>query len=625
MFSYTLPDWLHSVYHNSSATYVSNPNPALNDTVTVQLRVGTDTPIRKLFLRTFPDGEQALTPMTLIEGEDSFSMWQAPLPINQPHVHYRFIIEAEDGVWAYTAAGATASLPLDNTDFQILADYHSPTWLKTAVFYQIFPDRFHNADPSTNPQPDEFEFNGHRPQTYAWGQTPDADQLFPIVFYGGDLPGITEKLDYIQALGINALYLNPIFTAHSNHKYDVADYHNVDAHFGGNEALVQLRHALSQRHMRYMLDIVPNHCGYWHPWFQTAQQDPLSAEADFFTFSQRPDDYATWLGVWTLPKLNYRSATLRQRMFAADDAIFKQWLQPPYSADGWRVDVANMLGRQGDIQIGTEVVVGIRHAVKETNPDAYLLGENFFDATASLQGNEWDGVMNYAGLAIPLLAWLRGLKQGAIGLKDSIVSPAPWPTAALAKTWQNYLASVPWAVALQQFNLLNSHDTPRLRTELGENDALQRLAAIVQFTFPGVPCLYYGDEIGMVEDPHLHQRGCMIWDESQWNQDLLTFYKELIRLRQETAVLQTGGFQILAVEPDTIAYQREGENGRFLIIAHRHTTPRPAAFLTVDHGGIANGTRFVEQFSGQELTVENGRLKLPPHPQGATMWRNGDI
>ncbi|NHZ72161.1 MAG: maltodextrin glucosidase, partial [Aquificales bacterium] len=345
-------------------------------------------------------------------------------------------------------------------------------------------------------------------------------------------------------------------------------------------------------------------------------------EADFFTFHKRPDDYASWLGVWLLPKLNYRSPELRRRMFEADDAIFKQWLQPPYSADGWRVDVANMLGRQGDIQIGTEVVENVRQAVKETNPDAYLLGENFFDGTASLQGNEWDSIMNYSGLAIPLLAWLRGFNQGTFAQQERIISPVPWPTAALAQTWQQYLAAVPWRIALQQFNILNSHDTPRLRTEVGENDALHRLAAIVQFTFPGIPCLYYGDEIGMVEDEHLHQRGCMIWDETQWNEDLLAFYKELIRLRQETAVLQTGGFQILAVEQDTIAYQREGENGRFLIIAHRHSSPRPEMPLPVAHGGIADGTRFVEQFSGQEAIVQNGTLLLPALPQGATMWRN---
>jgi alpha-glucosidase len=617
----TLPDWLKTVNHNSSATYVSNPSPSLNETVIVKIRIGVEAPIRKVYLRTFPDGEQEITPMAQVDENALFSLWQAPMPINQSNAHYRFILEADDGVWAYTAAGPTAALPLDNTDFQILADYHSPAWLETAVFYQIFPDRFNNGEPSTDPQPDEFEFRGHRPQTFPWGEPPDPDQPFPIVFYGGDLPGITEKLDYIQDLGVNALYLNPIFTAHSNHKYDVTDYHNVDSHFGGNEALVALRQALSQRHMRYILDIVPNHCGYWHPWFQTAQQDPDAPEADFFTFYKRPDDYYSWLGVWMLPKLNYRSHELRRRMYEADDAVFKQWLQPPYSADGWRVDVANMLGRQGDIQMGTELVEGIRQAVKTTNPDAYLIGENFFDATTTLQGNEWDGIMNYSGLAIPLLAWLRGYYQGALGLDGAVTSPVPWPTAALAQTWQQYLASVPWRIALQQFNLINGHDTRRLRTEVGENDALQKLAAIVQFTFPGIPCLYYGDEIGMVEDEHLHQRGCMIWDESQWHHDLLAFYKELIKLRKETAVLQTGGFQILAVEPDTIAYQREGENGRFLIIAHRASTPRPAGELHVSHGGIADGTHFVEHFSKREAIVKNGALPLPALPQGATIWR----
>lgn len=229
--------------------------------------------------------------------------------------------------------------------------------------------------------------------------------------------------------------------------------------------------------------------------------------------------------------------------------------------------------------------------------------------------------MNYSGFATPLLTWLRGFRQGAHGLDHAIESAVSWPTTALAETWQQYLAAIPWRIALQQFNLLNSHDTPRLRSEVGGNEALQRLAAIVQFTFPGIPCLYYGDEIGMAEDEHLAQRGCMIWDESQWNQELLAFYKELIRLRRETAVLQTGSFQILAVEQETIAYQREGENGCCLVVAHRHASPRPASPLPVAHGGIADGTYFVEQFSGETAVVQDGVLPLPPQPQGATLWR----
>ena len=625
MSEFTLPVWLKSVHHDGSPRYVSAAIPRLNEQVTLRLRVAHHAPVRRVLLRTFPDGEQALAPMTRRDEELPVVWWEISVLVSQPYFHYRFVLEADDGVWFYTAVGPTAHIPLDATDFCLLADYETPGWLDTAVFYQIFPDRFHNANPDTDPQPEDYEFRGRHPQTYPWGTPPPSDQPFPLVFYGGDLPGITAKLGYLQDLGVSALYLTPIFTAHSNHKYDVADYEHVDPHFGGDEALAALRRALDARAMRYILDVVPNHCGYWHPWFQAARAHADAPEAEFFTFTNHPNEYASWLGVWLLPKLNYRSQELRRRMYEGATAVFRRWLRPPFAADGWRVDVANMLGRQGETQIGREVVQGIRRAVKETRPDAYLIGENFFDASATLQGDEWDGVMNYAGLAIPLLAWLAGYQQGAHGLAEPVASPAPWPTAALATTWQHYLAHIPWEIARQQFNVLNSHDTPRLRTAVRENAALHRLAALVQFTFPGVPCVYYGDEIGMVDTPELASRACMVWDETVWDQDLRAFYQELMRLRRESTVLQRGGFQILAVEEDLLAYQREGENGRFLVIAQRSATPRPAGSLPVAHGGILDGTEFVEHFSGQTAVVADGQLHLGVLVQGATLWRAGDI
>ncbi|MCP4419231.1 MAG: maltodextrin glucosidase [Chloroflexi bacterium] len=621
MTSFSLPAWLQTVHHDGSASYVSDLYPRLDDTVRIRLRVGADVPLQRPFLRTFPDGEQAFTPLEPTTKDDTSQWWEAELKITQPILHYRFVLQAEDGVWFYTAAGAAAHLPLDNNDFRILADYEAPGWLNTAVFYQIFPDRFYNGNPATNPQPDEFEFQGHRPRIYPWGQAAADDQPFPIIFYGGDLPGIIQKLDYLQELGINALYLNPIFTAYSNHKYDVNDYENVDPHFGGNEALAALRQALNEREMRYLLDIVPNHCGYWHPWFQTAQADANAPEADFFTFNTHPNDYHSWLGVWTLPKLDYRSQELRRLIYQNHDAVFRRWLRPPFAADGWRVDVANMLGRQGGSQIGDEIATGIRRAVKETRPDAYLMGENFFDASPQLQGKQWDGVMNYSGLTLPLWYWLDGYTQGAHGLQQQIQTDQLWSTAALATTWQNHLAVIPWAIALQQYNVLDSHDVPRIRSLVQGNDALHRLAVIVQFTFPGIPGLYYGDEIGMMDEAGFESRGCMVWDEARWDHDLLNFYKKLIELRKKTAVLQQGGFQILAIETDSFAYQRESDAGRILIIAHRGKRPRPAAPLPVAHGGIPNGTRFVEYFTRQELVVTDGMLPLPKHHQGATLWQ----
>ncbi len=612
--------WLASIHHDGSDLHVSNPYPRLGERVRLRLRVSSSAPVRHVYLRTFPDGEQAIAPMQPQSVDPPVSWWEIELPILEPVVQYRFILAADDGIWHYSASGPAAHDPLDAFDFRLLADYEPPSWVHESVFYQIFPDRFANGDPSNDPRSEEYDYRGSRPVTLPWGSQPPAGQHVSLTFYGGDLQGIRHRLDYIQSLGINALYLTPVFTAYSNHKYDVIDYEHVDPHFGGDQALVALRQALDEGRMRYVLDIVPNHCGYWHPWFQTAYRDVHAPEAEFFTFNPHPEGYLSWLGVWTLPKLNYQSIELRRRIYAGEQSVFRRWLRPPFSADGWRVDVANMLARQGASQMNVEIGQGIRRAVKETNPQAYLIGENFFDATSQLQGDQWDGVMNYMGLAKPLLFWLRGYQQGAHGLTHRIIGTQPYPTSALEALWRERRAVLPWVVALQQYNLLNSHDTPRIRSQVNGNDALHRLAAIVLLTYPGVPDLYYGDEIGMLDLPHLGPRGCMVWEEERWDHSLLEFHRRLIGLRRKSSLLQRGGFQMLAVEPDAFAYQRHSRQGRMIVIAQRSPQPRPAGLLPVAHGGIADGARFVEYFTGQEAVVRDGSLVLPELPQGAGIW-----
>ena len=224
------------------------------------------------------------------------------------------------------------------------------------------------------------------------------------------------------------------------------------------------------------------------------------------------------------------------------------------------------------------------------------------------------------GFTKPLLSWLRGYRQGAWGMEQRITSPLPWPTAAMTATWQSRMAAIPWAIALQQYNLLGSHDTERIHSQLNGNEALHQLAATLLMTFPGVPGIYYGDEIGMTDLPQVGSRACMVWDERKWNRSLLAIYRSLIELRRSSPVLQRGGFQILAAEQDTLAYQRDSEAGRIIVVAHRSATPRPAAPLPVAHGGIPDGTCFVEHFSGHKAIVENGAIQLDEQPQGATLW-----
>jgi len=618
-----LPPWANTVHHDGSEQYVSALTPQIGETVRVALRVGANAPVRRIYLRAFPNGEQTLTPMTAGPMVPPARWFEARLTLREPVTHYRFLLLADDGVWWMTAAGLVAHEPLDSTDFRIVAGASIPEWLAGAVFYQIFPDSFANGDPTNDPQPGDFELRGERPITLGWGDPLPPGRGTRLAYYGGDLQGIIQKLDYLADLGVTALYLNPIFTAFSVHRYDVTDYERVDPHLGGEQALIALRAALDERGMRLILDMVPNHCGSQHRWFLAAQADPHAPEAEFFTFYRHPDKYANWLGHNSLPKLNYQSAELRRRMYEDADSILRRWLREPYHIDGWRIDVGNMLGRQDEVQqLNAEVARGIRQAVKTTRPDAYLIAENFYDASPQLQGDQWDGEMNYLGLTLPLWHWLRGYVTGAIGLDEQVRSPVPYPTAALETTWRLHRAAIPWITTLQQYNLLDSHDTWRIRSIVGGSDALHRLAVVIQMTLPGVPGIYYGDEIGMMNVPRPHDgaRGAMIWDEERQDRDLWTFYRQIIALRKESRVLQRGGLQVLAVEPDLLAYQREGADGRALVIAQRSADPRPASPLAVAHGGIADGTCFREVFSGQRVEVTGGMFPLPELPQGATLW-----
>lgn len=616
--------YAHSIHHDGSPRYVRRgdrgcSDPVLGEDITIRLRTSADAPIEHILIRTCPDGEQFFAPMQASEPGPACRWWQATICLSMPSTGYRFLLFAADGVWWYNGTGLHRHTPTDADDFQLLADYAAPAWVRDSVFYQIFPDRFADGDPASNVRDGEFEYRGQLARAGHWGEPPlPAGHPAKLVeFFGGDLVGIEQRLDYLAELGVNALYLNPIFSAYSNHRYDVVDYFHVDPHLGGDEALVSLRQACTARGMRLILDIVPNHCGVAHPWFQAALTDHEAPTADYFSFFRHPDDYASWLGVRSLPKLNYRSQALRKVMYAGPDAVFRYWLRPPYKVDGWRLDVANMLGRQGPDQLGHQVLRGIRRAVKEENPAAYILGENFFDATPQLQGDGLDATMNYAAFGKPVRYWLNRFQVSQHAEPKHIVSQVAWPAAAMVDTWQAYRAAVPWVIARQQFNLLGSHDTPRLLEIVNEDLACNRLAAGLLFTYIGVPSIYYGEEIGLAGD----NRALMPWDPATWDQELRAFYQALIRLRRTSPALIAGGFQVLSVEEETIAYLRDADQEQILVVGHRGPAIRPAQPLYVAHGAIPDGTEFMELFSGSRATVAAGYLPLPSLPAGITIWR----
>ena len=440
-----------------------------------------------------------------------------------------------------------------------------------------------------------------------------------VEFFGGDLAGIEAHLDHLADLGVNAIYLNPIFETRSNHGYDTVDYGRVADHFGGNAALVSLRRATRARDIRLMLDIAPNHVGSEHPWFLEAQADPGAGTAGYFVFRRRPDEYESWLGVGSLPKLDYRDPALREAMYAGPDAILRRWLRPPFSIDGWRIDVANMLGRLGPDQLGAEVARGMRAAVKEENPDAYLMGEHSFDATDQLAGDQWDGVMNYAGFMYPVLEWLHGvdLRSHATG---TILRTGRSSTASLVETLTAFLAAVPWSVAAHQYNLLASHDTARVRTAVAGDVGHLRAAFGLLLTFVGVPSILYGDEIGLDGEDGGRTRRTMPWDPAAWDHDHLAFMRSLVHHRVRSRALQVGGLQFLELAEDSLAFLRDTDEEQAVVVVARGPGGRPPGPLSVAEAAMADGTRLVELLSGARATVERGHLLLPATPPGVAVW-----
>ncbi len=614
--------WTAGLHHDGSALFVSNPLPAFGETVTIRLRAPVDAPINAVFIRTAPDGEPHYEPMRVVNRDPVSTWWEGRLAVTMPRMNYRFRVMSKEGAYWLNAMGVSRSDSLDGFDFKLLADFAAPSWLEDTVFYQIFPDRFHNGDPSNDVPPGAWRSGRYATQRREWGTLPlPYREGGTLDFYGGDLAGITQKLDYLVDLGVNALYLNPIFTAYTNHRYDIADYDHVDPYLGGDEALTALRRALDRRGMRLILDVTPNHLGAQHPWFLAAQADPSAPTAEYFTFHRHPDVYESWLGHRSLVKLNYRSERLRDAMYRAENSVLRRWLREPYRIDGWRLDVANMMARQGAIQLAHQVGRQMRRAVKGDNRETHLFGENFYDGTPHLQGDELDAIMNYMGFTTPLWRWLAG--------RDYHLPPKPWTDTtlltgeALAEQWTRFRAAVPWVVARQQFNLLGSHDTPRMLTIMNGDKALVKLGVVMLMTYPGAPCVYYGDEIGMEGGNDPDCRRCMRWDEATWDTDLRAHFQKLIGLRRTAPALRRGGFQQVCAEGGLLVYQRQSQEQRLLVVGYRGPEALQNAVIPVWHAGMADGTTLNDLLGGSTFTVQNGSIRLEGLERGAALVLEG--
>jgi len=466
-----------------------------------------------------------------------------------------------------------------------------PAWVKDAVFYQIFPERFARSERLTKPANLE-----------SWESAPTRRG-----FKGGDLVGILEHLDYLEDLGITALYFNPIFQSAANHRYHTHDYYTVDPILGGNEAFAQFMEAAHSRGMRVVLDGVFNHASRGFLQFnhimENGEQSPY---LDWFSVKKFPlhafdekhkPNYECWWDNRELPKLNTDHDQVRDFIFD----VAEYWLHQ--GIDGWRLDVPLEIKTPGFWE-------EFRRRVKAVNPEAYILAEIWDEAKAWLQGDHFDATMNYA---------FNRACYGFFGqdVLDTSERPGGFKLKRLdarhfAREIDRMLNLYAWPVTLAQYNLLSSHDEPRFLTMVGGDKRRLRLATLCQMTFPGTPSIYYGDEIGMEGGPDPDCRRAFPWDEHRWDHDLRADFKRYIALRQAHPALRGGDFVTLHAKDLTYAYARVSAEETVVVAFNVDEAPVELA-LRLENLAPPDAV-FTEVWTEEQLPLTGGTLTLSIPP-----------
>lgn len=561
--------WLESVYSDGSELFVSNPHPTLGETVTVRLRVYADAPVRHVFLRCAPNGGERVLHMEPEETLHGLTYYAVELPITENRMHYHFYLVCDSVIYYYTQKAITTYLPDITYDFVLLADYVQPKWVKDAVFYQIFPERFCNGDPDNDVRSGEYSVDGHDTiRVENWEDPPmPYEKAHCIDFYGGDLAGVEQKIPYLKELGVTAVYLNPIFCAPSVHKYDCIDYFHVDPHFGGDAALARLSGALHENGMKLILDISINHTGADHRWFNRnglyfdksigAYHNPDAPQRSYYFFREGSNSYLGWYGVENMPVLNYTSEALRDIIFRAQDSVLRKWLKPPYSIDGWRFDVADVFARNNEVQLDRELWPQIRQSIRQENPQAYILAEDWGDCARNLQGDSWDSAMNYYGFGRVIRQFLG---EPDLFAHDPRLNQVPYRMTAqdVQGRVMEHLAKLPFAIWQNQFNLFDSHDTPRLHNNPAVDPRQYRGAVMMLFTFIGAANIYYGDEAAVDGwlDGHEGCRFPMPWSSRFREGETFRLYQTLARAKAENPALRSGGMKFLYAQDEVLAIAR---------------------------------------------------------------------
>ena len=610
----------NALFCDGTSDYVIPAEPGIHEKVRLRFRTARDDAQEVCLI----SGGETLQMQKMSSGE-VFDYYETEVQLTDTMFVYYFRIKSESEELCYHRCGVSEH-PVEYYNFRIMPGFSTPAWAKGAVMYQIFVDRFCNGDPSNDVEDGEYVYIGEPVcKVKDWNEFPAAMDIRR--FHGGDLQGVLDKLDYLEEVGVEVIYFNPLFVSPSNHKYDIQDYDYIDPHYGviiedggevlpegekdntratkyqkrtgdirnleaSNRLFAKLVEEMHTRGMRVILDGVFNHCGSFNKWMDRERiYEPqpeyekgayVSAQSpyrDFFHFFDEREEawpynknYDGWWGHDTLPKLNYEdSPTLEEYILN----IGKKWVSPPYNADGWRLDVAADLGYSNEYNhIFWE---NFRKAVKSANPQALILAEHYGDPGEWLQGDEWDSVMNYDAFMEPLTWFLTGMEKHSDERRTDL-----WGNADnFVNTMNHFMASMLTPSLQVAMNELSNHDHSRFLTrtnhivgrvaqlgskaaEEGINLAVMREAVAVQMTWVGAPTVYYGDEAGVCGFTDPDSRRTYPWGRE--NRELVEFHKEMIRIHKREKPLRTGSLKMLSWSSNVLAYARFQEGEQIIVV-----------------------------------------------------------
>ena len=614
-----------ALFCDGTEGYVYPPEPKESELVTFRFRTAKDD-VDRVGLVTSADTYVMEKECT--QGEFDYYTFETRLG-EEP---FRYCFEVQSGTekYYYGRCGISREI-LEYYNFVVVPGFSTPDWAKGAVMYQIFTDRFYNGDKSNDVETNEYYYIGDYSQRVTnWDKYPA--NMGVREFYGGDLQGVMDKLDYLQDLGVEVIYFNPLFVSPSNHKYDIQDYDYIDPHYGkivddggevlpngvtdnsqatkykkrttdlknleaSNELFIKLVEELHRRGMKVILDGVFNHCGSFNKWMDRERiyegeedYEPgayVSADSPYRSyfrfFKEGPENwpyngnYDGWWGHDTLPKLNYEDSVKLENYILY---IGRKWVSPPYNVDGWRLDVAADLGRSNEYN--HEFWQKFRRAVKDANPNALILAEHYGDPSDWLKGDEWDTVMNYDAFMEPVTWFLTGMEKHSDEAREELLGNIDNFIGSMAHHMSNMLTP-----SLQvAMNELSNHDHSRFLTRTNHmvgrvehlgpeaaneyvNKAVMREAVVMQMTWVGAPTVYYGDEAGVCGFTDPDNRRTYPWGHE--DQELIAFHKEAIRIHKEHPALKTGSLKILGGEENILSYARFKGHDRIIVVINNRS------------------------------------------------------